>query len=354
MTNPYASLSDQQFWRRAVSRVEPFLLDPVLETGFKIGPADKVATAGSCFAQHISRSLKDIGFNYYIAEAPPEGMDEKQIKHQNFGVFSARYGNLYTTRPLLQLFKEAFGRHNPIETVWKRIDGRFVDAFRPQVEPNGFATPEEVLADRRVHLASVRRMFESLDVLIFTLGLTEAWRSRLDGSVFPVAPGVVAGSYDEHKHEFVNFSVQESQNDLAEVVQELRKINRRCRVVLTVSPVPLIATYEQRHVLVSTTYSKSVLRVVADEVSRTFREVDYFPSYEIITGGHSRGFYYEDDLREVTARGVAHAMRVFLQHYPGRAEPQQPKQSSSPTRIFPMSAASEIVCDEEAIELARG
>jgi hypothetical protein len=357
MTNPYALLPDYQFWRRAVSRMEPFLLDPVVATGFKIGAADKVATAGSCFAQHISRSLKGIGFNYYVAEQPHQDVTETEAKRRHFGVFSARYGNLYTSRQLLQLFLEAFGRRTPAEAVWQRGDGRFVDAFRPQIEPDGFATPEDVQTDRRSHLATVRRMFETLDVFIFTLGLTEAWRSRLDGSVFPLAPGVAGGSYHPDRHDFVNFSVHEIQADMAEFVQELRRVNQRCRIVLTVSPVPLIATYEPRHVLVSTTYSKSVLRVVAEETVLTFRNVDYFPSYEIITGNHSRGAYYEDDLREVTAPGVAHAMRIFLQHYPSTAPAQAPVSAavtvteSTVDRSF--EAASEIVCDEEAIERAR-
>jgi hypothetical protein len=84
--------------------------------------------------------------------------------------------------------------------------------------------------------------------------------------------------------------------------------------------------------------------------------VDYFPSYEIIAGHHSRGAYYEDDLREVNARGVAHAMRVFLAHYPATAEPP-PAAEALPLEAAPADAVpdplGDIVCDEEAIERAR-
>jgi hypothetical protein len=41
-----------------------------------------------------------------------------------------------------------------------------------------------------------------------------------------------------------------------------------------------------------------VLRVVAEETVREFRDVDYFPAYEIITGNHSRG----DISRTICAR----------------------------------------------------
>jgi hypothetical protein len=136
MTSPYESLPDHRFWRRGVARVEPFLLDPVVEAGFKIAPADKVATAGSCFAQQIARSLRDGGLNYHVAERPDDGMSEAEARRRNFGVFSARTGNIYTARQLVQLFHEAFGRRRPAETAWRRGDGRFVDAFRPRIEPD--------------------------------------------------------------------------------------------------------------------------------------------------------------------------------------------------------------------------
>ncbi|MES2303044.1 MAG: GSCFA domain-containing protein, partial [Pseudomonadota bacterium] len=89
----------------------------------------------------------------------------------------------------------------------------------------------------------------------------------------------------------------------------------------TVSPVPLVATAENRHALVATTYSKSVLRVVAEEVARTDSRVEYFPSYEIITGSYSRGRYFESDLRSVTPEGVAHVMRVFMKHFSSAGSP---------------------------------
>ena len=86
-------------------------------------------------------------------------------------------------------------------------------------------------------------------------------------------------------------------------------------MILTVSPVPLTATAEDRGVLVSTTLSKSVLRVAAEEISRERDYVAYFPSYEIVTGNYTRGAYFGEDLRSITEAGVAHVMRLFMKHY---------------------------------------
>src|SRR5208337_3848278 len=197
----------------------------------------------------------------------------------------------YTVRQLLQLFDRAYGTFQPADSAWPRGDGRYADPFRPQIEPSGFETIEAVEADRAAHLSAVRHMFETLDVLVFTLGLTEAWVAKEDGAVFPLAPGVAAGKMDFTRYEFVNFGVNEVISDLEAFIARLQQVNRDARVILTASPVPLIATYENRHVLVSTTYSKSGLRVAAEETVRRHSNCVYFPSYEIITGNYTRGIY---------------------------------------------------------------
>ena len=66
--NPYQDLPDHQFWRRALERIPMAEVDPVVHPRFRLQRGDKVATAGSCFAQHIARTLVKHGFNYYIAE----------------------------------------------------------------------------------------------------------------------------------------------------------------------------------------------------------------------------------------------------------------------------------------------
>ena len=349
MTNPYASLPPRCFWRRSVERVEPFALDPVANASFSIDKTDRVATAGSCFAQHISRSLADSGFNYYVVEQAPAGLPAEAARAQNYGTYSARFGNIYTVRQLLQLFQQAYNRFSPLEQAWRRGDGRYVDPFRPQVDPDGMETEEQVAESRAAHLRAVRQMFETLDVFVFTLGLTEAWRSKVDGAVFPVAPGVAAGVFDGQQHEFVNFDVDSIRTDLKLFVDELRRVNPRCRVLITVSPVPLIATYSDAHVLPATAYSKAVLRVAAEHICGMYNDMDYFPSYEIVTCHATR--YFEDDLRNVTPAGVAHVMRVFFAHYTREQQindiaPPDPGALSFEAR----KSLLDIVCDEEAIE----
>lgn len=341
MTHPYEQAEDRQFWNRSVARTEAHLFNPVGHRKFEIAPHHKIATAGSCFAQHIANALRQWGCSYLVRETG-EGLAPDERVRRQYGTFSARYGNIYTTAQLNQLMDEAFGWRIPQDRAWQRPDGRWIDPLRQQVEPDGFESVEALLADRLRHLQAVTQVFSEADVFIFTMGLTEAWRSRADGTVFSSAPGVVGGCYTPDQHEFVNLGVAETHAQLRAFLVKLRAINPQIKVLLTVSPVPLVATYEPASVVCATTYSKSVLRVVAEIAQSEFDWVDYYPSFEIITGSQSRGLYFEEDARQVNRLGVAHAMRVFMQEYlPGAlvsaAEPSVPE----------MSATETVLCDEE-------
>jgi hypothetical protein len=347
--HPYETIEDIQHWTRAMSMPAPGHVDPVTRAA-EITPTDKVATMGSCFAQHISRHLAASGCSYFVPEHAPVGMTTQEALDRNFGVFSARYGNVYTVRQALQLFQRAFGEFIPQEVFWKKGE-RFVDPFRPTIEPTGFQSHQALLEAREAHLKSVKKIFLEADWLVFTLGLTEAWRDRRDGAVFPIAPGVSGGDFDPSLYEFVNFRVEEVQRDLLDLIDRVTAINPKIRFLLTVSPVPLVATYEKRHVWSSTVLSKSVLRVAADEAEKSRQNVLYFPSFEVITSPAAGGHYYADDLRQVKETGVKHVMRLFTNHFLRKTQntkklPQiQDFQSSLAQRV-------DVVCDEETIEHA--
>lgn len=353
--HPYGAMPDHAFWRRSVAARPPHEVDPVIAAPFTIAREDRVATAGSCFAQHIARYLANAGFNFLVTEDGHPLAGPQLAATYGYGVFTARYGNIYTARQLLQLFRRAYGEFEPVEDVWRDANGRCIDPFRPRIQPGGFACLEEFEADRAQHLRAVRRAFEELDLFVFTLGLTECWESRADGAVFPLCPGVAGGEFDDARHGFINLEVEDVVSDLLAFRDRLRAVNAAARMILTVSPVPLAATAEDRHVLVSTTYSKSVLRVACDRVTRDCADVAYFPSYEIITGSHSRGLYFAEDRRSVTEQGVAQVMELFLRHFTDGPAPASvsPADSDAVGGLDPvreMEALVELDCDEELLD----
>lgn len=350
MSNPYAKRPAYNFWSRAVARPAQDKVRPGDDIVPVIGPQTRVATAGSCFAQHVARAMVANGLNYYVAEQAPLGLDPDIAQAQGYGLFSARYGNIYSTRQLLQLIRRAYGRFVPLETAWVADEG-FIDPFRPNIGET-FDSIEAVEAARRGHLAHVRKMFETLDVFVFTLGLTEGWVDRRDGAAYPVTPGSVTKDADPAHFEFCNLDYSQVKDDLISFLGELFEVNKAAKVILTVSPVPLIASYTDSDALSATTYSKSVLRAVAGDVAHSFDAVQYFPSYEIITGAFNKGAYFEEDLRGIKAEGVAHVMRVFLSRLVGdpaetAKDAVQDVADGVAVLTDELKRQSFVVCDEE-------
>jgi hypothetical protein len=265
--------------------------------------------------------MKRAGLQPFIAEpahpylrSSQRALDPTAGLLDSYEQFSARYGNVYTARQGLELLRQALGTM-PMVQDFAEHDGRWFDLLRPGVPKNGFASLAEAQGDRAFHLACVRRMFETIDVFVFTLGLTECWRHALQGHSYPVCPGTARGRYDPALHRFHNFSHAEVVADLEALIAEARAVNPGLRFVFTVSPVPLVATRSDDNVLVASSYSKAVLRAAVGEVTQRHAQAQYFPSFEIISHAASFGQYLDSDLREVTDRGVGHVMACFLKAF---------------------------------------
>lgn len=311
MTSPYIDLPGRAFWRSGVVDQPPDAVQGLYQRKFRFDPALRFATAGSCFAQHLARNLRERGLNLVDEEPAPSGLSAASASDFGYGILSARYGNIYTARQLRQLIQETRGEFQPADIVWEK-NGRYYDALRPAVEPNGLSRPEAVLDHRAYHLGRVRKVFQNADIFVFTLGLTEAWVHRPTGTVYPTAPGTIAGVVDPLVHEFHNFTFQEIYDDLTNFFELCREENPGISFLLTVSPVPLTATAGSEHVLSATMYSKSVLRAVAGQLYHERGDVDYMPSYEVITNPRAGASFYEDNLRSIRATGVDAVMNMFF------------------------------------------
>ena len=315
--NPYSDLPRKAFWKTGVVQANPSAIEGIYKKKFDIPPKAKIVAAGSCFAQHISRYLKKNGYNVLDVEPPPQDLPDDQHLKFGYSMYSARYGNIYTVRQLLQLAREVAGEWSPKNYVWEK-NGKFVDALRPAVEPDGLDTPEEVIEHRRLHISKVKSLFKRLDLFIFTLGLTEMWTHKESGTVYPTAPGTLAGEFDGTIYEFTNASFLSIKRDFNQFQKVLKRIRggRPFKVLLTVSPVPLTATASGKHVLHSTIYSKSILRGVAEELSINKSRVDYFPSYEIVTNPITQSNAFSNNLRTVKDETVEIVMKHFFAEHP--------------------------------------
>lgn len=304
--------------RRGLSEVRLLNLEPwrmyprgeALSAGFLATPAPEgprltkrtpIASIGSCFAREIKRWLLERGYRYLQAADGP-----------CTEAGSARYDRVYNTFTLKQEFERAFGRFEPRETRWDFVeDGRrrLLDPYRKNVAWDDEAEMHRELAE---HREAVRRAFTQCEVLIVTVGQAEVWYHKADGYVYPLIPPVQV--YDPEKHGFRLSTFEENVANLERVLTLFRANNPRGRVIVTVSPVPLRATFRRVHSVIANSASKSMLRAAVDAfVGRHEDAVSYFPSYELVTAIERDPF--EEDNRHVKPEVVNRIMRLFEAWY---------------------------------------
>jgi len=343
-STPYSDKGETFFWRTGVASIqlgqETFTQLHQIELGIK---NPRISSIGSCFAQHVGKWLNAGGYLF------------NQSKIETTQVSSFAFGNLYTPRCLLQWFRilDKTSQFDVGCAIYSH-NNKYYDLLRPNFNPNGFDSQADLVAAR---IAATTEMLETIavtDVLIFTLGLTEAWKDN-NHVYYPSCPGVISGVFDESLYRFCNFSYEEIRTDLEDIAARLQAINPKIKVILTVSPVPLTATATNKHIMVANQHSKSILRSVAGFLCDNRSDFDYFPSYEIITVPGAGDFRFESNLRSVTPKAVNYVMRHFssVLGEPDPLNQTQATQAQADTLQVTTSENDEVVCEDEMLEATR-
>ena len=221
-----------------------------------ITPETRVTTFGSCFAMHISEWLSRRNYNVLTAkgtETPSDG-----------NAYVVRFGDgMVNTFVMREQFEWA-------------LEGKLADD-----SPWFGGGTEPFEADEEIRLRT-RDIFLSTDVFVLTLGLSEIWYDSETGRVFWRA--VPSRIYNPEKHRFRVSTVAENHRNLHRILECIRRHCPSARVIFTVSPVRLAATFRPVSCVTANQVSKAVLRAALDEFLRDVEEdgaVHYWPSYEI-------------------------------------------------------------------------
>lgn len=285
---------------------------PVAQRTPIIDRTSKIVSAGSCFATEIAHYLIGNGYNYVVTE----GNGSREENYEVLGMAglpnaSAAWGIIFNTPSFRQLVEKAFGQCELPHIVWSQPhkgENLYFDPFRENV---AFRSIEAYEANYPQHTAAARRAFEEMDIFIITLGLNEVWSFAADGSVFSRSPWRIAPSLIRRNI----LTVEDNVNDLQQMAEILRRFNPKVKIICTVSPVPLHATFraDEHHIVTANTHSKAVLRVAAEEFVRRCPETYYFPSYEIVTVSTENP--WAPDQRHVSREAVDKVMSAFVEMF---------------------------------------
>ncbi len=203
-----------------------------------------VVTIGSCFAGELRRFLMDAGVDASRFLVPP---------------------GLNNTFAILDFLSWcATGEQTGAGFRYERVASGEIREWIPDSKRKSYA-----------------EFFSSIGAFVFTIGLAEVWQDKVTGGVF--WRGIPDEIFDADRHVFRLTTVEENARNLTRMIEIIRTLNPTAPIVLTLSPVPLMATFRDISCLTADCVSKSVLRVALDQVlSARPAHVYYWPSFEIV------------------------------------------------------------------------
>lgn len=300
--------------RGAENRLEPDCW-PQINPRFSLKAGCSVFTIGSCFARNVELHLERLGFavpTRVFMAANAELMKMQGGEVLNRYTPPSIYQELMWTKRIMD--RDGSVTIEDLEPFLLPLQNdRFIDLQRRVNDRFGISR-EQAFEHRCLFFELFRQAFEC-DAIVITLGLIECWWDRKTQSY-------VEFSNEFRRHaEDDRFSFRQldfpTAYDFIKKTIDLLSPNGERPILLTTSPIPIHRTFTRDDVIVANTYSKSVLRAVAGQLSAERDFVDYFPSYESVM--LSRGAtVWEDDLIHVEPAFVGRIMtRVTESYVPG-------------------------------------
>lgn len=243
-----------------------------------IDKATRFFTMGSCFALNLSKNLIASGYTSHHME------------------ISEYINTTFANRVFVDWLRDA--------DIDPTIRGRFVELLPP-----------------RWSKESILEVIKSSDVFILTLGVAPAFFDRETGSFVLPRPSALNSRALAEKYLFRTTSVTENVDNVRYLIDFIRSVAPQIKIVVTVSPVPLQASFEFESAVQADCLSKSTMRLTAHEVvnNSNISNIFYWPSFEIFrwAGSNASDFYAADDgaAWHVSEDKVSSTIRAFVEMF---------------------------------------
>jgi len=255
---------------------------PIKPSDWKLSHHSKILTLGSCFADVLGN----------------------QLNNYKFSVLNNPFGTVFNPLTISKILDSALeGKAaNPLlylqnsDKIWLHHD-----FHSSQWAPSR----DELESKLTSKLSSFRKFLENTDVLVITLGTAYAYRHKVTN--LPVG-----NCHKVPADRFVKELLHPDQITIPfeSIINKLRSFRKDLQIILTVSPVR-----HTRDTLQLNQVSKSTLRLVSHRLSEKFRQIEYFPSYEIMLDELRDYRFYEEDLIHPNKIAEDYIFRIFADTY---------------------------------------
>ncbi len=308
--NDYSKWYDQNESTKhlASGRLENEIFEPFISPEFKFSRSDNVFAIGSCFARGLENAL--LGDKIKVLSVTDK-FDQYPLTMK--GVTPRGYMNKYNTYSILYEFLWAFeDLNNNGQYFIESRDGRFLDLnTNHTLNESDFSTTLE----KRKKLKETMLQVKDCKLLTITLGMIETWydtQNRIYLNMTPT-PAILEKYPGRFEVRILDFN--ENLENLERLYALLKKnCSSKLNIVITVSPVPIMATFTKRDIVIANMLTKATLRTVADTWASMHPDVHYFPAYEIVMFSDQKTVW-QKDRRHVKNEMATYIMEVFKKHY---------------------------------------
>ena len=259
-------------FRTSIEKINP---------AFRFSLNAKTLTLGSCFSDVLGKYLIE---NKIECVANP-------------------FGNVYNIQSIADIVEGIVERSEPNKDAIVENNGVFFH-YNYHSEIRDY-TQNGLLEKLRQINTSTKKFLQKTDYLILTLGTSWVYE-KIDNQ------NIVSNCHKQYASLFKKKLLSEKQQlDIFEKINLLLKsLNSKLQIILTISPV--------RHIkdsLELNSVSKSILRTLCYNITETYKDVFYYPSFEIMMDDLRDYRFYKADLIHPNEQAEKYILDIFAETY---------------------------------------
>ncbi|MGE0590264.1 MAG: GSCFA domain-containing protein [Cyclobacteriaceae bacterium] len=247
----------------------------------KIGIQDSILTIGSCFADNLGKKLRD---NKFSVSVNPFGTSYNPVSIHKQLIYSITNG-----RPSADTYGELNDTHFNFD-----FHSSFSTLNRQSLEKNISNTIEKQYS-----------FLKSAKVLMITYGTAWVYERNENSEIVSNCHKISGTAF--RKSLLTQKRVLESFENL---YKQLVEFNPDIRIILTLSPVRHI-----KDTLELNAVSKAVLRLTCHTLSELYKNVSYFPAFEIVMDDLRDYRFYDRDLLHPSQEAIDYIWKKFRESY---------------------------------------
>jgi hypothetical protein len=282
---------------------------------FKFDKNDQIFTIGSCFAREIESHLYHTGFNMLYTKFTPSIQSFRQHEQGEYPILpTSHLINEYNVGAIVQRIENAFNIFQYDVNAGVQEHGEFYkDMF---LHGDSFPVTITQLIQRRKEVEQFYKELTNADIVIITFGLIECWYDNKYNVFLNKTPSYDHVKLHPGRYDFHRLTYDEVIQKIERIITLLTTFGKpNVKILFTVSPVQLDATFTKQNCILATSYSKAILRSAVGSICDNYSFVDYFPSYEIVTSRGCNGGYADDNvhiLPEAVNAVVTHLLSKYV------------------------------------------